>query len=412
MFNKNKFIKIIFFLILSFACLELFFRTYDFVTNKTIENVKNNISYFSNYKNHPFLVYTGRKNQSGYQIHLEPGKYFKTTTNSDGFRSREFYPRVDKNVLRVMLLGDSFVWGYNVDDQDTLGINLEKELSKKLNKNVEVYSLGVPSYSIITYQGIARTYFDLLKPDIVIVAIDQNDFEDDQLRKELFSTDNNGHPYHYTDYKKNNDLTKLDGNYRDLKSKIKLTSIVFEKLNFLRHKLFDPIKHKYEIYKFSSDYEIIKYKDLNKETKKNLYNFYSLHRDNICCDLETSKKKYTVSFNSIKFIKNKADQIGAKLFLSTYPYAWYIDPDQSLEWQLKLYKGNYILDFRGNDVYPNLVNFYADQLKIKNFNFYNYVKNNPGKYWGKYDPHFNKLGYRKYSEFLSDKIVGEIINNN
>ena len=175
--------------------------------------------------------------------------------------------------------------------------------------------------------------------------------------------------------------------------------------------MFDPIKHKYEIYKFSSDYEIIKYKDLNNETKKNLYNFYSLHRDNICCDLETAKKKYTVSFNSIKFIKNKADQIGAKLFLSTYPYAWYIDPDQSLEWQLKLYKGNYILDFRGNDVYPNLVNFYADQLKIKNFNFYNYVKNNP-KYWGKYDPHFNKLGYRKYSEFLSDKIVGEIINNN
>ena len=36
--------------------LRVIFRTYDFVTNKTIENVKNNISYFSNYKNHPFLV--------------------------------------------------------------------------------------------------------------------------------------------------------------------------------------------------------------------------------------------------------------------------------------------------------------------------------------------------------------------
>ena len=74
---KNKLIKIIFFLILSFACFELFFRTYDFVTNKTIENVKNNISYFSNYKNHPFLVYTGRKNQSGYQIHLNQANILK-----------------------------------------------------------------------------------------------------------------------------------------------------------------------------------------------------------------------------------------------------------------------------------------------------------------------------------------------
>ena len=344
MFFKNSLIRIFFFSIIGFSLIEFTLRIYDLITDKTIINVKNNISYFSNYKNHPFLIYTGRKNQSGYQIHLEPGKYFKTTTNSDGFRSREFYPRVDYKNLRIMILGDSFVWGYNVDDENTLGVNLEKELIKNLNRNIEVYSIGVPSYSVITYQGIAKTYFDLLKPDIIIIAIDQNDFEDDLIRKELFIKDEDGNPVYYKNFKEENDLLRFDGNYRDIKSKIKLTSVFIEKLNFLRHKIFDPIIHKYNIYRLSSDYEIIKYKNLNKDTKSNLYDFYNLHRDNICCNLENSIKKYQVSFNSLKFIKNKSDKIGAKLYLSTYPYAWYVDPTQSLEWQLKLYKGKYILD--------------------------------------------------------------------
>ena len=37
---------------------------------------------------------------------------------------------------------------------------------------------------------------------------------------------------------------------------------------------------------------------------------------------------------------------------------------------------------------------------------------NPGKYWGDYDPHFNELGYKKYAEFLSEKIIKEINNKN
>ena len=83
----KKIFKILIFTIIFISISEFIARALDFYNNKTVPNAKNHTSYFSNYKNHPFLQYTGKINQDGYQIHLEPGKYFKTSTNSNGFRS-------------------------------------------------------------------------------------------------------------------------------------------------------------------------------------------------------------------------------------------------------------------------------------------------------------------------------------
>ncbi len=401
----KKILKFLIFTIVFISLCELTIRVIDLYNNKTVYNAKNHTSYFSNYKNHPFLQYTGKINQDGYQIHLEPGKYFKTSTNSDGFRSREFYPKVNDGSYRVMILGDSFVWGYNAHDHETLGVNLEKILKKKIHNNIEVYSLGVPSYSGIIYKGIARTYFDLLKPDLIIVAIDQNDFFDDQAREKLFEKDDNNQPYYYRKYKDENELSSIDGNSREFKSKIKLTSSLVDKLVILKHKLIDPIIYKYKIKKFKKNISFLKYSDILENKKINLYDHFDLHRDNICCNLENSKKKFTTTFEALKYVKNKSDQINAKLYFSTYPYAWYIDPKQSLEWQLKLYKGKYILDFRNNNVYPELVNHYAEKLSVENLNFYNFIKENPGDYWGNFDPHFNANGYKAYAEFLGQNIA-------
>ena len=304
-----------------------------------------------------------------------------------------------------MILGDSFVWGYNAHDHETLGVNLENILKKNIQSNIEVYSLGVPSYSGIIYKGIARTYFDILKPDLIIVAIDQNDFFDDQIREKLFEKDTDNLPYYYSKYKDENKLTSIDGNSRELKSKIKLTSSLVNKIAILKHKLIDPIIYKYNIKNFKKDYTILKYSEISEDKKTNLYNHFDLHRDNICCNLETSKKKFVTTFNALKYVKNKSDEIDAKLYFTTYPYAWYIDPKQSLEWQLKLYKGKYILDFRNNNIYPKLVDYYANKLNIQNLNFYDFVKENPGNYWGNFDPHFNAHGYKAFAKFLSQNIT-------
>ncbi len=91
---------------------------------------KNIISHYSNFANHPFINYTIRKNTAGKQIHYEPGVYFQTTTNSDGFRTKRFLPKLDET-FRVIIMGSSMIWGMNTNDNETIGVQLEKSYQKK-----------------------------------------------------------------------------------------------------------------------------------------------------------------------------------------------------------------------------------------------------------------------------------------
>ena len=69
------------------------------------------------------------------------------------------------------------------------------------------------------------------------------------------------------------------------------------------------------------------------------------------------------------------------------------------------------MHFRKNNVYPNLVKYYSEILKVDFFNSYNFFIKNPGNYWGDADPHFNAAGYEKYAEFIFNNTKLMIINN-
>ena len=226
--------------------LEIVFKFYDFIQEDYFEKKKNIISKYSDYKNHPTLIYTAKKNSAGYEIHYTAGTYFKTTTNSDGFRTKEFYPKL-KDKFRILLLGDSFVFGMNANDNETLAFNLEKKYQNKISKNIEVFSLGVTGYSGLNYLGIARTYFEYLNPDLVIICIDQSDLNDDESKIKFFDYeyDDKGYPYFVKNLIGNKsiryDLSRNIELFQDkekfLIDKIKLESSLFNKINFLRHKL-------------------------------------------------------------------------------------------------------------------------------------------------------------------------------
>ena len=108
--------------------LEFGFKIYDLSQPDYFDNKKNIISYYSNFRNHPFIDYTSRQNTAGKQIHYEPGVSFQTTTNNDGFRTKKFLPKLDET-FRVILIGDSFVYGMNANDNETLAVQLEKSLN-------------------------------------------------------------------------------------------------------------------------------------------------------------------------------------------------------------------------------------------------------------------------------------------
>lgn len=111
---------------------------------------------------------------------LAPGQHtfthsFPVSTNSHGFRDRE-YPLVPSSgTVRILCLGDSLTFGDGVAVEDTYPKRLEAILGEHGERKVEVINTGVPSYD--TWQEI--TFFESkgakFEPRIVVLGFYGND---------------------------------------------------------------------------------------------------------------------------------------------------------------------------------------------------------------------------------------------
>lgn len=99
-------------------------------------------------------------------------------TNSCGMRGPEVSVAKPPNTFRIALLGDSFTFGWGVEEHETFVAQMEANLNRhfKGKKKVEVLNFGVPGYS--TFQEVAR--FEELgldfTPDAVVVFFVENDY--------------------------------------------------------------------------------------------------------------------------------------------------------------------------------------------------------------------------------------------
>lgn len=119
--------------------------------------------------------------------------HFKT--NSWGLRGEEFQKQKSKDVYRVLVLGDSYVEGWGVNEKEHF-ITIAEQLLEKKGKKVEIINAGVASYSPVLELEFLRTKGVQLNPDLVIMMIDPNDMHDEyfyggwdrhmQLRESLF----------------------------------------------------------------------------------------------------------------------------------------------------------------------------------------------------------------------------------
>lgn len=101
-------------------------------------------------------------------------KKFKATKeisvrhNRRGFRDGE--RSSDKAKPRILFLGDSFVWGYDVEEADRFTEKLQERL-----KNSEVINLGVSAYSTDQELLLIRREWGYYKPELVFLMIGGND---------------------------------------------------------------------------------------------------------------------------------------------------------------------------------------------------------------------------------------------
>jgi hypothetical protein len=96
--------------------------------------------------------------------------HFTVSTNRLGFRGPEISVQRVPGVSRILMLGNSFTYGWGVDFESTWPRLLQDDL-KALGKSIETVNLATPGTSARELIDIGERAISLLKPDLVIISV-------------------------------------------------------------------------------------------------------------------------------------------------------------------------------------------------------------------------------------------------
>lgn len=96
--------------------------------------------------------------------------------SKDGIRDYEYSLTKDKNIFRIVVLGDSIAFGWGVELEDTFAKKLESMLNQNLATRCEVINFGVPGYNASQKFALLKGKAIRYNPDSVIVHLVHNDF--------------------------------------------------------------------------------------------------------------------------------------------------------------------------------------------------------------------------------------------
>lgn len=122
-------------------------------------------------------------------------------TNSEGFRDKNHSLVKDSNTIRIAVIGDSYVFGWGVEENETFVMLLEKKINKEYantGKRFEVFNFGFGGAGlkdkVLYYTEFAKKY----DQDIIIIVYLWDDFVDwtglQNIKEELARNFTNKHP--------------------------------------------------------------------------------------------------------------------------------------------------------------------------------------------------------------------------
>ncbi len=103
------------------------------------------------------------------------------SSNVFGLREKSFAPAKPAGVTRVVLLGDSYVFGYGVEPEERLGAFLERYLEEQSGaqaESIECLHVAIGSWNIRAECAYVRRQISALRPDLVVQVVIVNDLDD------------------------------------------------------------------------------------------------------------------------------------------------------------------------------------------------------------------------------------------
>ena len=97
-------------------------------------------------------------------------------TNSRGLRSPEHVPDSRSRGRRILVLGDSFAFGWGVDDHETFPAQLQIFMP-----DAEVINLGVSGYNLAQSHRLLLSEGMQYEPDLVVLSFCHNDVTDQRI---------------------------------------------------------------------------------------------------------------------------------------------------------------------------------------------------------------------------------------
>lgn len=109
------------------------------------------------------------------RVIVNPGTAFAHTVTIDslGYRGPDVPRAKSPDELRVLFAGDSFTWGHNVEDGETLPAQLERVLGERCG-SVRVINAGISGSTILEQRHMVERGL-VLEPDVVVVMYHEND---------------------------------------------------------------------------------------------------------------------------------------------------------------------------------------------------------------------------------------------
>lgn len=97
--------------------------------------------------------------------------------NSRGFRSTDYSAEAMAARRNVLLLGDSYLFGFAIDQQDTLSEAIKTAMTSAGAEVPNLHNLGVPGYNTGHEAAMLREQLAQQRPDLVVLTFVPNDAE-------------------------------------------------------------------------------------------------------------------------------------------------------------------------------------------------------------------------------------------